>query len=404
MHYLFVLGRNQDLSIAELKSVFRQEALPYKLIQSSKEIALVESKDDLDIQILNKTLGGIVKIGRVIKEVPLEEKLKNIFSNDILVELFGDCTGKIEFGISLYSCGGASEQINKLFLSLEDACRAIKSKLEEAGIKSHYPQSKEKFLSSASVDKNNLLKNGGEILIVATQNSLLVGKTLAVQEFEKFSKRDYGRPVRDMHSGVMPPKLARIMINLAQIGKKDVLLDPFCGSGTILQESLILGYRNVLGRDNSQKAIDDTKTNLDWLTNNTQIANTVIDVKLGDTTRLLENIRVDSINAIVSEPYLGPTLKNRLHISEISKTLVELKNLYLLSFEQFHKVLKQNGVVVIILPAFPNYQKTIYMEIISDIESLGFKQILLSQGHRKSIIVGTRNDFVLREIVKFEKS
>lgn len=402
-NYLFVLGRNSDLSLAELNCVFRQEALPYKLLQASKEIAIVQSNENIDIQSLNKTLGGIVKIGKIIKTESLEVKLQNIFSDELLVELFGDCSGKIEFGISLYVCGGKEMVVNNLSKSLEDTCRNIKNKLDVIGLKSHYPQVKEKSLSSASVQKNNLLKNGGEILITVTQDALIIGKTLAVQEFEEFSKRDYGRPVRDMISGVMPPKLARIMINLAQIGKRDVILDAFCGSGTILQEALILGYKNILGRDNSQKAVNDTKTNLEWLINNSQIINSVVDVKLGDTTRLLDTVRQSSVDAIVSEPYLGPTLKTRLNLTEISRTKESLKKLYVDSFIQFHKALKQGGVVVIIFPAFPNYQKTEYMDIISDIENLGFKQIALSQGHRNSLIVGNRNDFILREIIKFEK-
>src|SRR5205823_3602162 len=89
----------------------------------------------------------------------------------------------------------------------------------------------------------------------------------AVQPFEQFSARDFGRPGRDDLSGMLPPKLAIIMINLAANDTISVLLDPFCGSGTILSEALLLGYKNLIGSDISEKAVADTKTNLDWIAN-----------------------------------------------------------------------------------------------------------------------------------------
>ena len=57
-----------------------------------------------------------------------------------------------------------------------------------------------------------------------------LGQTLVVQPFKVLSKRDFGRPARDDHSGMLPPKLAQIMINLARrnddISTKTIL-DPF---------------------------------------------------------------------------------------------------------------------------------------------------------------------------------
>ena len=86
-----------------------------------------------------------------------------------------------------------------------------------------------------------------------------LAQTEAVQPFEQFSARDFGRPGRDDLSGMLPPKLAIIMINLAQTPLNSILLDPFCGSGTILSEAVLLGYTNLIGTDISEKAIADSK-------------------------------------------------------------------------------------------------------------------------------------------------
>lgn len=99
---------------------------------------------------------------------------------------------------------------------------------------------------------------------------MLLGKqfvavTLAVQDFEEYRFLDFGRPQRDMVSGSMPPKLAKIMLNLSGVKIDQAILDPFCGSGTMIQQALLLGFTNIVGSDASPKAVEDTKKNLNWL-------------------------------------------------------------------------------------------------------------------------------------------
>ncbi len=405
--YFFVLGRYPDLSLAELKSVFARLSLPFKLLQHSEGIALVESSIDLPIQEMNSILGGIVKIGSVIESLPLSSlsDLPDLFSYEVLFnEFFSNELRKVEFGVSIYSCGGKQADVAVAHKTHQQITLSIKKELEENRIKAHFPQLKETVLSSASVEKNKLLKKGAEIVVIITQDSVLVGKTDAVQEFELFSRRDYGRPVRDMKSGVMPPKLARMMINIAQISPKHTLLDPFCGSGTVLQEALQLGYKKIIGTDKSAKAIKDSRENIEWYIRvfNTSMENADVTIKHAEVTKLTLEIEPDSIGGIVTEPYLGPTLRKRLNPKEIDRSTAELSDLYIKSFKEFYKVLHVNGSVVMILPAFQT-NKPHFMPILQDIEKIGFTQLALSGSDRKSVIVGNKRDFVQREIVKFEK-
>ena len=133
-------------------------------------------------------------------------------------------------------------------------------------ISSRFVISKEKTLSSVVVTQNKLLTRGIEVVLAADGDNILIGETLAVQPFKDLSLRDYGRPVRDDLSGMLPPKLAQIMINLAQVDpEKAVIIDPFCGTGTILSEAVVLGYKNLFGSDISLKAVEDTRKNISWL-------------------------------------------------------------------------------------------------------------------------------------------
>lgn len=404
--YFFEVGRYPDLSLAELKSVFTQLSYPFKLIQHANHIALVESTD-INVRELNTRFGGIVKFGKVIETLPLQaiENLKDLFTIEVLQhEFVAPELSKVEFGVSMYVSGGGAELAKQLFEQHEAVTFAIKESFESSGIKAHFPQLREHALSSASVEKNKLLTRGAEMVVILTQDELLIGKTLAVQQFESFSKRDMGRPTRDMKSGVMPPKIARMMINISGVSLKDTLLDPFCGSGTLLQEALDLGIQNIIGTDISEKAIRDSKENISWYLEriNSDAKEASIRIEKADVTKLSGILKKDSVDAIVTEPYLGPTLKNRAHPEQIRRTENELSRLYVSAFEEFTKVLKPGGSVVIILPAF-QARNVVYLDILSQIKSLGFTIEKLSGSQRETIVVGNKYDYVLREIGKFVK-
>lgn len=65
-----------------------------------------------------------------------------------------------------------------------------------------------------------------------------------------------------------PPKVAQMMINLAGPDRHKILLDPFCGSGTILQEAALLNFQKIYGSDQNSQAVKDSQVNLDWLRKN----------------------------------------------------------------------------------------------------------------------------------------
>ena len=71
------------------------------------------------------------------------------------------------------------------------------------------------------------------------------------------SKRPY------FHPTALSPKLARCMINLARAKPCVTLLDPFCGTGSILIEAGLMGC-NVVGSDVKQKMIRGTRKNLHY--------------------------------------------------------------------------------------------------------------------------------------------
>ncbi|MCX6709526.1 MAG: methyltransferase domain-containing protein, partial [Candidatus Woesearchaeota archaeon] len=59
----------------------------------------------------------------------------------------------------------------------------------------------------------------------------------------------------------MSPKLCRAMVNLCSAGKKESITDPFCGTGGIILEAAILGYKTE-GFDIDSEMIEKAKENI----------------------------------------------------------------------------------------------------------------------------------------------
>ena len=133
-------------------------------------------------------------------------------------------------------------------------------------------------LSTATVLHNGLASNNPkkvELSIIPgqTNSRVTIAQTIFVQDIDAYTFRDRRRPRRDAHNGMLPPKLAQTMINLAHgaLKTKQALnddqlnvLDPFCGTGVVLQEATLMGM-NVYGTDLNPDMIRNTKDNLAWL-------------------------------------------------------------------------------------------------------------------------------------------
>ena len=340
MKYVFILGHNPKLSTAEVMAV-----LPKAKVANLSSSFLIVENTKIDCEELMKRMGGSIKIAEVIAE-KIDKKL-------IIQELkLIKSEGKLNFGLSYYEC-------KKDKLGME-----IKGALKKDRITSRLVVGKDKALSSVILKKNKV----HEFLIIQDK---YLAKTCAIQDFESYGKRDFARPERDLKSGSMPPKLAQIMINLAQAKLTEKIYDPFCGSGTIIQEALVMGYKNVTGSDNSEKAVSDTNRNLAWLERSFKTPE--IKVSLIDVRALSQ--QVEDIDAIVTEPYLGPPLKGGETREQLLKNIAELEELYIAAFEQFSKVLNKDGHVVIILPTFRAGKETLELKIQDKIKDLGFTQI-----------------------------
>ena len=384
----FILGREPNLSYAELRSLFAN--VPSRFSPPILKLELPEVPNNLIHR-----LGGTIKIAT---ELPFSCQPQDLA--DTLFTYLESHSGKVVFGLSYYTSPHITPPSPH---ELENLGKHLKKRLQAAGRSVRYIPNRETILSSVTVEKNNLPRRGYELCIHNDGSGrLAIAKTSAVQPFEAFSDRDFGRPGRDDKSGMLPPKLALMMINIARLPAGGTLLDPFCGSGTIITEALLMGATRVIGTDISNKAITDTKRNLTWIQERApQTRTATYKVFMHDVTTLTEKIPPQSIDTIVTEPYLGKPLTGRETASGLETQLKELQPLYQTTLNTFSTVLKKGGAAVIVVPRYRNGQTWITMPFKNMIASTGLRPDPLSP--TDYILYARPTHFVGRELWRLVK-
>lgn len=235
MKYLAVLGRLPDLSLAELSAKFSD------VHQISLNLAEFLSDATPNIN----RFGGILKIAIPLEIAPLEY-LRSLPD------------GKITFAISDYS---KSSHAKKTVLM----ATRLKKSLVNSGRSVRIVTSKTPILSSAT-SLHNGFGSGKLRKVELLRFNDLWFRVISVQDIDAYAKRDQARPARDAKVGMLPPKLAQILINLCgKLPDQTRILDPFCGTGVLLQEALLMGYQ-AYGTDLNPRMIEYSEKNLTWLT------------------------------------------------------------------------------------------------------------------------------------------
>lgn len=443
MQYAFVLGRVYTLSVAELFSVLLALDTEVKILDASLEVLVVETAKTLDTEKLQKQLGGIIKILKIVDIVKKREQdsinfaLQHYFKPSKLKKDFlRSAGGKIQFGVSVYLIdmnlgkqlarfGPGEKHPPTAFGEPKRLGMFIKRAMQDGGasIRLVLPEFNSLALASVVVTKNLLLQKGAEICVLAGKDVIYVAKTIQVQDFEDYGRRDYQRPVRDEKQGMIPPKVAQVMLNLSGAKHGETLLDPFCGIGTIVQEGALLDYK-MLGTDINKLAISGSEKNLEWFRNRYKISNGKYHLEVSDArnvSKIVENLKLigafKKVNGIVTEGTLGPVYSKYPTSKEIEKNFKDLEALYCEAFKEFSKFLSSGDRVVICFPAYKKNQGEYEaFPSIDSLVSLGYNTVdliphnlaekfsFLRLTARGTTIYDRKDQIVAREIIIFEKN
>ena len=328
--YVFFLGSTPELSLAELRSVLPSSS-PNQL---SERLVKIEIQDSVSIDQLMNRLGGTVKIGRIEQTLPLENSLQEPTLIKSLTRYFQSLAQlSITFGLAEFNL---NTQLNLTHL---------KQELSQLGIRTRFLRSDRFGLGAAILNHHSQIL---DLVLIAEAHQLHLVRTIACQELAQWTNRDRGRPYVDRRRGMLPLKVARMMVNMAisdNLPNELTVYDPFCGTGSIIMEAASMGAVGF-GSDQSQRAIAGSSANFNWLNSHNPLKHQpqLWSAEVTDQSLIR---RLPPIDAIVTEPFLGKPFPLAQQLPDIFKGLSKL---YLGAFKFWRRILKAAAKVVIIFP------------------------------------------------------
>ena len=178
------------------------------------------------------------------------------------------------------------------------------------------------------------------------------GVTVYVPETEGFKERSTERPY--VTSGIsLSSRLARLLVNVSGVSRGQMLLDPFCGSGTILGEALLKGV-DCIGVDRNHGSVARAKDNLAWFLSQSKRGGQrppSYSVVTGDATNLRRSLGDQMVDAIVSEPILMPRLSSPPTLEKARRLVKHASTIYSDALYEMSSVLRRGGRMVLVTPS-----------------------------------------------------
>lgn len=352
------MGRLPDLSLYESKQLFA----PLGSITQVDEKYLLLETDSSVLDTL-KSSAGIIKALEVLQPVNLLE-LASFIAKDM--ETHQEST----FSVFFHN----SPKQHSIF-------KDVKSSLRDKGISSRYIESSIEGVSAAILTHQKVAEYG----VFTLDNEVIVAKTCWIQNIDHWSIKDIEKPHRNPDKGMLPPKLARMMINFlsSEIREKTdkKLLDPFCGTGTVLMEGLELGWQ-VFGSDLSREAVTQAGENLHWFSQKFSLEEKYA-LSCLDAAHVDTKSTGGKVAAIVTEPFLG---KQQPKPDQLAGMFKGLEKQYLGILKKWTSILENDGEVVIVTPLVETGKKQYDVsKIIDKSREFGYSilsgPLMYSRGH-----------------------
>jgi tRNA (guanine10-N2)-dimethyltransferase len=240
LQFFFLLsGEHPTLPFAELKAILEAEGIAHKERQRLPQVIRLDTTPDV-VEALKRRAAltrtccreilhceaALPEIMKAIQATPIDSLLKPDETFAVRVRQVGEKTGA---PTSIY----LERKLGELILE----------KTEKARVNLEQPQ--KTFFGTITGD------------------SFTFGLRLAEIPATPFmQRRPRKRPF--FHPSAMPPKLARCMVNLAKPKSGELLIDPFCGTGSFLIEAGLIGCR-VVGSDAKRYVVRGCRRNLKFL-------------------------------------------------------------------------------------------------------------------------------------------
>lgn len=379
-----ILGRQPALGIAELESLFGAEA-----IQPISAQAVLVDKEPSEVNI--DRLGGTVKAVKVLTKLEFSDwnKITRYLVEHVPKHTCCIGPGKLTFGISVYGVRTDQKAIERTALSVKKAVR----KSDDRPVR--VVPTKGLELSSAQVLHNKMYEQpfGMELVFIADGDGVWLAQTYGIQNIDAYTARDQARPKRDAKVGMLPPKLAQTIINLAAPEK--AVLDPFCGTGVLLQEALLMGL-DAYGSDLEPRMIDYSRENLAWLQEDHPAIAGKITLETADATDHTWN---EAFDVIAGETYLGRPFSSLPDPATLRQVMSDVNTIHKKFLQNVARQTKPGFKMTIAVPAWKIGREFKHLSILDHLEELGYNRLSFKHVGNQDLIYHREGQIVGRELV-----
>lgn len=387
---IFVLGRQPAIGRAELEGVLGAEHL-----QPIGDAAMASDIAPQDVPF--DRLGSSVRLALPVAELSSVAwpEVTQLAGKELagLIDTL-PLEGKIKLGLSTFGFMIKPNNLLRAGLELKKICK-------QAGRSVRVVPNSEATLNTAQVLHNSLTGELGiELLFIRAGNTTYLARTVRVQDIDAYAARDQGRPKRDAFVGMLPPKLAQTIVNLG-VGQltpttETIVLDPFCGTGVVLQEALLMGY-GAYGTDLEPRMIDYSRANLEWLATHSSRNHGTPELATGDATSYTWQA---PFSVVACETYLGRPLSNWPNPEKLQEIIGTCNVIVQRFMENITGQIPAGTRLCLAIPAWqaPN-GKLYHLPLLDHLEVLGYNRVSFSWASEQEMVYRRPDQLVARELL-----
>ncbi|MCW1908752.1 MAG: hypothetical protein KIH63_005430 [Candidatus Saccharibacteria bacterium] len=405
---LCILGRQPALGLAELESLYGSGVL--RPVGQTAALLELEPRH-IDFS----RLGGTVKFCKVLTVIDSSNwgDIQKFLAQSIPEHLDYLPEGKLKLGLSVFGLKGVSVQ------RLNATALELKKTIKREGRNVRVIPNKELALNSAQVLHNQLTGSlGWEFVFVADGQRTILAQNIAEQDIDAYSLRDRERPKRDSRVGMLPPKLAQIIINLgagrqpappattdedcgslSSVNFDKTVLDPFCGTGVLLQEALMMGYE-AYGTDLEPRMVEYSDTNLHWLQTTIRPIGTSFRLEVADGTNY-EWPHQKSF--IACETYLGRALTTLPSENDLQQIVQDCNYIHKKFLQNLARQVNPGFRACIAVPTWRTKQGFKHMPVLDQLTDLGYTRMSFVHAAESDLVYYRDDQVVGRELVVLER-
>jgi tRNA G10 N-methylase Trm11 len=320
--------------------------------------------------------------------------------------------GKMRLGLSAIGFSLSPAKLEATGLSL-------KKVIKKTGRNVRLVPNKELEISTAQVIHNQLTgPTGWELVFIRDGDKTVVAQTVKVQDIESYTRRDRERPKRDAKVGMLPPKLAQTIINLAtgalpeeklqnicdipagepvpRVLLNKTVLEPFCGTGVVLQEAVLMGY-DAYGTDIDDRMIAYSEANMQWL-KQLQAFDAALSLQTGDATNHLWNEH--DVDFVACESYLGRPFTSRPSPEILNQTVSECNLIIKKFLKNIHGQLALGTRLCVAVPAWQTGKNQFkHLPLVDQITDLGYNRVEFERVGNERMLYYRDDQIVARELL-----